>query len=309
MAAPVERKLKATFATGATVMSIDLGHHNAGSEVKRHPKRVEDMSSWGREFYARAALAAEERFGVLSRDELVKAMLDIRTLGYADSYLSEDEQLEAADYLEEDYTAYCITAHEFKMQGTQPGGRAPAAAPPDAEGAPSKRKRSVFARAAVLEPPKQGKSVQNQLKKSYANEFKAAWANWNALAMDTDWCSLFPDEKHLVGKRNDDLDIVEDLMPLDIGPLYEGLSSAKYFQLPMLAKQRLGENMAASFCERMNSIAKDVLDEGHSLLLDQELEAVVVLRANKKFMHMCRGEWLTEINLHAQLIGMPTGPQ
>jgi hypothetical protein len=73
-------------------------------------------------------------------------------------------------------------------------------------------------------------------------------------------------------------------MPLDVGPIYEDLSPAVYFSLPKLAKQRLGENMGASFCERMNSIAKDVLDEGHSLLLDAELEAIVVLRANKRFM-------------------------
>ena len=48
-----------------------------------------------------------------------------------------------------------------------------------------------------------------------------------------------------------------------------------------------GDNMASSFCERINSVAKQVLTEGRSLLSEEELEMVVVLRVNKKFMeHM-----------------------
>ena len=56
-----------------------------------------------------------------------------------------------------------------------------------------------------------------------------AWVNWNKLAMDLDWCKLHPNEKHLQGKTTDDLDIVWDLMPLDVGPIYEDLSPAVYF--------------------------------------------------------------------------------
>ena len=45
-----------------------------------------------------------------------------------------------------------------------------------------------------------------------------------------------------------------------------------------------GDNMASSFCERINSVAKQVLTEGRTLLSEEELEMVVVLRVNKKFM-------------------------
>ena len=45
--------------------------------------------------------------------------------------------------------------------------------------------------------------------------------------------------------------------------------------------------MASSFCERINSVAKAVLTEGRTLLSEEELEMVVVLRVNKKFIaHM-----------------------
>ena len=45
-----------------------------------------------------------------------------------------------------------------------------------------------------------------------------------------------------------------------------------------------GDNMASSFCERINSVAKAVLTEGRTFLSEEELELVVVLRVNKKFM-------------------------
>ena len=171
-----------------------------------------------------------------------------------------------------------------------------------------KKRRSVFARAVQMELPKEGKAVLNQLRKTYANEFKVAWANWNKLAMDLDWCKLYPKEKRLQSKTTDELDIVWDLMPLDVGPVYRELSGSLYFSMPKLAKQRLGGNMGASFCERMNSIAKDVLDEGNSLLLDAEVEAMVVLRANRRFMKMCHGPWLCEIRLYAELHGLNLVP-
>ena len=299
MAAPVERMLKKSFCDNATVMCIDLGHHNPGSAVKRSPTPLTDMTGVGREFFARAALASEDRFKTLSSDELVKAMLDFRTLSCADDYLTEEEQTSAATHLEQAYVEYALNSHRFRMQGALP-----AAAPEQPE--TLKRKRSVFARQSSVEKPKEGKAVENSLRKSFAREFHVAWTNWTTHAIDIDWCGTYKGQ--LGHTNNDDIDIVSDLMPLDIGPLYSDLKPALFFKLPMMAKQRLGENMAASFCERMNSIAKDVLDEGHSLLLDAELEALVVLRANREFMKKCRGDWLIEIRLYAETHGLTIVP-
>ena len=220
-------------------------------------------------------------------------MLDFRTLGYADDYLSDEEQLEGEAHLEAAYVTYALTAHNFRMRGATPSAVANLEAP-------GKRKRSVFVRESTMAMPKEGKSVENQLKKTFAREFKVAWLNWNQHCIDIDWCAFY--KTQFLDKTNDALDIVEDLMPLDIGPLYSTLDPTMFFKLPNMAKQRLGENMAASFCERMNSIAKDVLDEGHSLLLDAELESIVVLRANRDFMKMCR------YRLFAEMWGLPMAP-
>jgi hypothetical protein len=39
-----------------------------------------------------------------------------------------------------------------------------------------------------------------------------------------------------------------------------------------------GDNMGSSFCERINSVAKDILTEERTLLDERELEMAAVLR-------------------------------
>ena len=51
----------------------------------------------------------------------------------------------------------------------------------------------------------------------------------------------------------------------------------------------IGALNAESFCERvLTSCANDVLTEGNTLLSDEELEMLVVLRMNREFMKFMR---------------------
>ena len=54
--------------------------------------------------------------------------------------------------------------------------------------------------------------------------------------------------------------------------------------LPAMAFAYTGDNMSSSFCERINSVAKDILTEERTLLDERELEMVAVLRINRTFM-------------------------
>ena len=47
---------------------------------------------------------------------------------------------------------------------------------------------------------------------------------------------------------------------------------------------------AASFCERVNSVAKDVMTDAHLLMGDVALEMMVVLRINRNFMEFMRNK-------------------
>ena len=79
---------------------------------------------------------------------------------------------------------------------------------------------------------------------------------------------------------------VDDLMNLDMSSLYQESEVPQHGKLPFLAYQRLGDNMAASFCERMNSIAKGVLTEGRTMLNNAELPVLAwVCAVTEKLSH------------------------
>jgi hypothetical protein len=50
-------------------------------------------------------------------------------------------------------------------------------------------------------------------------------------------------------------------------------------------------NMSSSFCERINSVAKDILTEERTLLDERELEMAAVLRINRTSM-----EYMKEVH-------------
>jgi hypothetical protein len=60
--------------------------------------------------------------------------------------------------------------------------------------------------------------------------------------------------------------------------------------------------MAASFCEHVNSCANLVVTEGSSLLSQEAIDKIVVLRMNKVFMKFIRKNYPEIINsAHAKL--------
>ena len=60
--------------------------------------------------------------------------------------------------------------------------------------------------------------------------------------------------------------------------------ASKLGYLPAMAFAYTGDNMGSSFCERINSVAKDILTEERTLLDERELEMVAVLRINRTSM-------------------------
>jgi hypothetical protein len=193
---------------------------------------------------------------------------------------------------------YSVKAHQHKYGTKKP-------VPDETDGKRKFAGGSVFAalKAGASEPTAHGDD--DVVRTAATTEFDLAFSNWCDFASDIPFLTKYPSE--LEGKEEAQLDLVDDLLKLDIAPLYveaESSNTPPMFMLPMLARQRLGENMAASYCERMNSIAKDILDEGHSLLNDAELEGMVILRMNRTFMKHVRGKWRTEIVLYANMKGI-----
>ena len=61
--------------------------------------------------------------------------------------------------------------------------------------------------------------------------------------------------------------------------------------MAMGSKGCIGFLPAASYCERCNSIAKDVMTDAHTLMDEEALEMLVVLRMNRTFMEHMRNKY------------------
>jgi hypothetical protein len=92
-------------------------------------------------------------------------------------------------------------------------------------------------------------------------------------------------------------------MGLDMGRLYSRIISedpdrASFGFLPLMAgcsDGQIGALNAESFAERVISAANLVMTEGSTLLCDEDLEMLVVLRMNRGFMAFTREIYFEEI--------------
>ena len=112
-----------------------------------------------------------------------------------------------------------------------------------------------------------------------------------------DWRAEFPAAG--LPPRPAPLDIFKDLMRLNPGKVYQRLEKTdegrqKYGLIPQMAggsKGCIGFLPAASFCEQVNSVAKDVMTDAHTLMGVEALEMLVVLRINRNFMEYMRSKY------------------
>ena len=89
-----------------------------------------------------------------------------------------------------------------------------------------------------------------------------------------------------------ELDIFFNVMNLNPGEVYKKLESgdperSNYGLIPRMAsgsKGCISFLPAAALCERVNSVAKDVMTDAHLLMKDGALEMMVILRMNCEFM-------------------------
>ena len=93
-------------------------------------------------------------------------------------------------------------------------------------------------------------------------------------------------------------------MGLDMGPLYlkiiaEDPDGVKFGYIPLMASSsfgQIGALNAESFCERILRAAGHVMTEGNTLLNDEELEMLTVLRINKHFIMKYRKIYREQLN-------------
>ena len=135
---------------------------------------------------------------------------------------------------------------------------------------------------------------------SAAGEFQGKLKNWQKYCKeDLNFKKFFPD-----ANLPEQLDVVKHLLKLDVGIIYRDITDnidkkrLRFGFIPMLAACSVGEIGAVnaeSFCERVISVCNTAMTDGNTLLSDEELEWLVVLRINSSFMEFMRENYLSEI--------------
>ena len=153
---------------------------------------------------------------------------------------------------------------------------------------------------------------EEQLRKRLGAAFDSFFPNWRKVAAATNWKEVFASELSAEQMAKPELCPMQDLFTLDMSGFYKGLEKRPdlYGHLPRMARCWIGGNMAVrtlafsvlrcnpfiaqgappnccwqeSFCERMISVANDILTDGNTLLNHVHLKKLVLLRVNRKFM-------------------------
>ena len=99
---------------------------------------------------------------------------------------------------------------------------------------------------------------------------------------------MFPKELHDLPPGGTP-DLIEDLLKVNMGPLLKYCrdrdpDGKRYGLLPYLWECYIAGNTSSSYCERVISIANQVMTDGRTLLDDDILEMLACLRMNRAFM-------------------------
>ena len=145
----------------------------------------------------------------------------------------------------------------------------------------------------------------DELRIVYRDNFKKYFKKWRTLALD--FKQYFPQES-LSWSNAAAPDKVADLMQLPIGRVYKNMIAAgnaedpTYGFLPLMAgcsKAQIGALNAESYAERVLSAANLIVTDGNTLLHDDMIEKLVLLRINRDFIKYMRATYKNVSKDHA----------
>jgi len=326
---PLIKSLALSKLRANSINLIDMPKITKSPHVPRKEVAIEDLSQMGQTARVRATLEGERRWcgnateeltGAhvnMGKTELLCTLLDKRTLGC--HHITAEQRREAYQIFCDEYVKFFMQADKYhaeeierKKQEREKQAAAAAAVGGIvgevvvmAESSDSALKSGHLFQGTAwsddeVEAGEEQEEVEEVAKEVVAlKEAKKALKNWKKY--EVDWLDMYPGLK-ATGKRNHELDLVEDLMNLDMGVLYTHLEKMDtgrqlYGWIPSMACNsvgQLGALSAESYCERVLSCANNVVTKGNTLLSDEEVEMLVVLRMNRDFMAFMREHYGAE---------------
>ena len=313
---PLHERMLAKFRS-ATVDVVDLPRVSAAPIMPRKAKNTSEFSEVGLEAMRRGALEVERRHNgnktellngkriLIALDEQLATMIDPRTMALKHLPASDrkERRNEFAAKLKEAYIEYARKATLFHHPPAAPvievdntgssddemavDTGATGAADGDDTGWSDDEDDAPA--ESGLPPPSQPAAAPEV---DWGVQFDEHYKNYRKRMSKVDWRKEFPEKEFPDG----DLDLIDDLIDVDIMRVLDQLiaedpTRAKFGFLPLMAtgfKGSVGSLLASSFAERIISCCNLVLTEGNSLLDPEELNMIVVLRMNRRFMEYMR---------------------
>ena len=142
-------------------------------------------------------------------------------------------------------------------------------------------------------PEPTAEQKEKEMKSALEREFKQVFKNWRELARGIKWQEEFPELNIL---SDDKIDSLDHLLKADVGKFLRKVIKSdpkrkKYGYLPKMVTASKGSIctwLASSFCERVNSVANQVVTKVNSLLSPDEIDMLTTLRMNRDFMQFMR---------------------
>lgn len=266
---------------------VDLDHVPASGKPPRKMLGRDDLTPTGREAFDNAGKAAKERHtmkgGDIVKRDYIAMGCDLRLVGRG--VLSETTIEKAKSHVEEKYIAY-----EAKQLGEPAVDNSS-----NDTGPPAITYMNGIPVSQALTPATE----------RIGPTFQQAWTNWLALSAGIQWKQAYAKDLEKVDCE-EDIDVVHHLLTLDVlHGTYQTLIEKSetffpiYGYLPHLALCYIGNNLASSFCERVNSCAKLIMGHDRTLLGDKHLEMLCFLRMNRTFIYYLKQKYPERIRAWA----------
>ena len=249
--------------------------------------------------------------------EKIATLLDLRTVPCNHLSGRDDLRRECKKLLEAEYLRFSLRALEYAKEKEEASAAKIAAVKAVALKKPAGKSRKGAAEAAASEWSSDEEAVSGdeaissddvdeaaaeaarmQQEEDIKAEFKRVFKNYRKMAEVIDWLALSEELKlNLKPPKNGVKYDVMELWYVDKGKVIKHLcidadpDRVLYGYLPKMAttsRGAIGALLAVSFCERINSVANQVVTKGNSVLGTDEISKIVVLRMNRDFMEYMR---------------------
>jgi len=135
--------------------------------------------------------------------------------------------------------------------------------------------------------------LEAKLKKDFKVQIKnfcmqAAKIDWSSLSAELNLGLKLPADRAIEPMDLWDADMGKVLKQVFIDADPTGTAFGPLPQMATTSRGSIGAFLAASFCESINSAANQVVTKGSTLLSDAEVNMLVVLRVNRRFMAYMR---------------------